>query len=111
MIVWLEAGSNPIRAFFNTSEPIGPSLPNIRHNTLRDVSNLRRPLSVGGGSDAANISVQVENSDGNMTDIAAALIFQAATIKTYDGLTTVEFFSGTISSVSIGSTITLSIVG
>jgi hypothetical protein len=110
MMVWLEAGSNPVRAFFNTSEPIGPTLPAIRHGTLRDVSNLRRPLSVGGGSDAANISIQIENSDGAMTAICAALIFQQAVIKTYDSATE-SFFSGTVNGVSIGSTITLSIVG
>ena len=110
MVVWLEAGTNPARGFFNTSEPAGPSLPDIRHNTLRDVSNLRRPLSVGGGSDAANISVQIENSDGSMTAICAALIFQPATIKIYNSAAE-TFFSGTVSSVSTGSTITLSIVG
>lgn len=111
MIVWLEAGANPVRVFFNTSEPVGPTLPDIRHNTLRDVSNLRRPLSVGGGSDAANISVQIENSDGSMTDIAAALIFQSATVKTYDGSNAETFFSGTVQAAGFGSTITLSIVG
>jgi hypothetical protein len=110
VIVWLEAGSNPVRAFYNTSEPIGPTLPAIRHGTLRDVSNLRRPLSVGGGSDAANISVQIENSDGSMTAICAALIFQQAVIKTYDAAAE-TFFIGTIQSVSTGSTVTLSIVG
>jgi len=110
MIVWLEIGDNPITAFYSVREPIDIALPSIRYPTLLAVSTLRRPLRVGGGSEAANMSATLKNDNGEMTNIVSQLVFKNAIIKQHSNNQTRDFFTGVVRDITFDSQITLSIV-
>lgn len=110
MIVWIEAGENPALLFYPQIAPELAGLPSIRHNTLIAVSPLRSALSVTGGADAANMSITVENSQGQMTDIISRLIGQKINIFRLADDSALLFFSGVAQSADIAEQIELRIV-
>lgn len=114
MIRWLLVDSTPSWALCSPGDrgTVADYAPDMLIPRLLSVSSIRAPAALDGGGEAANISIQANNGDGKYTDFLerAPLGVEAVLYGLQDGALR-TLFTGTITRVDCGDTITLSLVG
>lgn len=111
MITWVQLNTQPVCAFYSVKEAkaLG-QLTGLTFHRLLSIGPIARPCSLFGGSESANLTVLLDNSDGLLTEFfripphrVKALVFGYHSDKTF------ELFRGVISKVSLTSEIQLDI--
>jgi len=104
MIVWLRLDTDPAMEFYSAPGALLTS--DLQFRRLANIGALRRPLSVGGSAENANVTVTLDNGDGRLTEyFKIPPLRQPARLITVDG----DLFVGTIASCDMGKEISLSL--
>jgi len=104
MITWLRLDTDPAMEFYSAPGALLTS--DLQFRRLANIGALRRPLSVGGSAENANVTVTLDNGDGRLTEyFKVPPLRQPARLITADG----DLFVGTITDCEIGKEISLSL--
>ncbi len=104
---WLEIATEPEQSFFKGTTPPSDAT-DIAYGALLSTGDLRRSLS----GEISNVSVELDNSTGNLTSIFADLdqLQRPATIWRIDSDdNAVSLFDGVVTAVRLSETITVTI--
>jgi len=82
----------------------------LKYYRLSNISAIRKEVSIWGGAENANVSVEIENGDGLFSKIwKIPPLKNKAIIEVISDEGTKIIFSGVVASISIGTTITLTL--
>lgn len=111
MITWVQISTQPVCAFYSVEEAraLG-QLTGLVFRRLLSVGAITRPCSLSGGSESANLTVSLDNSDGFLTEFFKIPPHRVKSLVSgYHNGKTIELFRGVISKVSLSSEICLDI--
>jgi len=107
MIVWVQINTQPIYTFY-TVEKVKEvaQLKGLSFRRLLSVGSIARSCSVSGGSEGANLSVSLDNSDGFLTEFFKVPPHRVKTLVSgYHNEKTFELFRGIITKIALASEI------
>lgn len=105
-MIWAKLSAFPDRGFY-VGAVIPDSAPAISYDRLLSVGAIRWASSIGGGDEAANCSIVIDNGDAEMTaEFSGGILNQPMSI--YDD--TAAIFTGLIDRISLGPEIRLDLV-
>jgi hypothetical protein len=111
MIVWVQLNTQPIYSFY-TVEKVKEivQLNGLAFRRLLSIGHIARPCSLSGGSESANLSASLNNSDGFLTEFFKIPPHRVrALVSGYYNEKIFELFRGTISKISLASEIQIDI--
>ncbi|MEA1999231.1 MAG: hypothetical protein U9N61_07915, partial [Euryarchaeota archaeon] len=69
MIVWVQINTQPVYTFYAVEKVRDiVQLSGLTFCRLLSISSITRPCSLSGGSESANLSISLDNSDGYLTE-------------------------------------------
>ena len=111
MITWVQLNTQPICTFYTVEKAKEVSLlSGLTFCRLVSIGRIARPCSLLGGSENANLSVILNNSDGLLTEFFRIPPHRVkALVSGYHNERMFELFRGTVSKVSLASEIQIDI--
>lgn len=110
MIAWLHIDSTPALELWRESAARDHLTADLTYRRLIDVGPVQRPAAVGGGAEAANVSVQLDNGDGLLSELLAVPpLRRAATVYQLEGGAPAVLFTGFVADIELGATATITI--
>ena len=111
MISWLDITLNDVRHSFTRNRISNSAISSQQYPVLLDYSPLRRPTSASGG-EAANMSVNLDNTNAGLTKFYNDLFGSAAEIKYINSAgDTVTLFSGKVNRIAGSKNLSIEIIG
>lgn len=104
MIVWLRLETDPPMEFHHRFSAAANA--DMKFRRLAGIGPIRRPLSVDGQAENANVTVTIDNGDGRMTEF-----FALPPLRRHGRLLTAEgeLFSGTVADCRLGAQIEITL--
>lgn len=101
--------SRPRISIYGNTE-ISDLLTGLKYYRLSNISAIRKEVSLWGGAENANVSVEIENGDGLFSRMweSPPLKNKAVIEAIVDGKAKI-IFSGVVASIQIGTTLTLTL--
>lgn len=111
MITWVRINTQPIYTFYTVEKAKEVAqLSGLLFRRLLSIGSIARPCSLSGGSESANLTFSLNNSDGFLTEFFKVPPHRAkALVSGYFNGKTFELFRGTISQVVLASEVQISL--
>lgn len=111
MITWVRINTQPIYTFYAVEKVKEVAqLAGLTFRRLLSIGSIIRPCSISGGSEGANLSVLLNNSDGFLTEFFRVPPHRVKTLVFgYHNEREFELFRGIIAKVSLSSEIQIDI--
>lgn len=110
MSTWVKINSNPPTEFWSDEDTRAHLTTDITWRRLESVGVIRSQASVGGGTENANVSVSLGNGDGVLTSVFEVPPLKAqAEVLSESGGSVVVLFSGLVSRLILGNTVTITL--
>lgn len=111
MITWVKINTQPLCAFYLIEEAkVLGRLTGLTFRRLLSIGPITRPCSLSGGSESANLTILLNNSDGLLTEFFRIPPHRVkALVSGYYNGKTFELFRGVISKISLSSEIQIDI--
>lgn len=111
MITWVQLNTQPVYSFYSTEAARAVAdLRGLYFRRLLSIGPIVRPCSVSGESETANVSVQLNNSDGFLTQFFSMPPHRVrALVSGYHNGEVFKLFRGIVTRVTLNALVTIDI--